>query len=739
LAYPTVPNADYSYQQFQQAQQDNDFPGTELDNDLANLINALQEVRDYLELIGTSEGKVRASAVPNLSAEIEAALVDLNTAIATAEALLSQVEATASQAEAEAGTDNFKRMTPLRTKQAIQLRVRSVTDFGIAKDGTGNSLATVTQLNEDVASGDVPNLYWPPGDYLFDDGAIDFNEAPNGLTLWGEGRELTEITLADGAGQNAFVIRNTDYIHVRGIKFRSTAPAADYQHTFQLMNCNYSVTEWCEFDGAGGYGWGCYEDTVANPDVEAVCNYNTVRHNIIRDASQYGVQHFPKVRSSGFWCHDNLLINCGHNAQGLVVPTAILPSAIKGGQATDNSYVYNNVIFAAENAAGLDYGNFEDLWSDNNTVYNCEQQFMAISIGEHPSLLPYVASHRRLVSRGDRFIMEPGAGTRVVPAITISQDATTSCDLVRIERPYIEGDNYTNSILANPSGTLPRVEIIEPTIVGDFPAASIVIWANCDENSGDITGLIIKDPTIIHTGATARSVLRAIQLQSCDDARLLGGYFKDMGENVLDIRTSPRAFVKGATFDGYNRVNTAGVAAIAITDTIANEYFVEDCSLLENDGNPKGLVSASTATPEIHLGNNLLPVGVSEYLGTTNVVRNTPGVQTTGTLTTAPTSGTGTLTTASMSMKWTKLGRLVHFDANITITTRGTGTGNLILALPFTPAEQFTAMGRQNSAGFEVVAISSLSTLLVRKTDETTALTADGITLTVSGDYVTAA
>jgi hypothetical protein len=61
MPYPEVPTAEYSYTGFQFAQQDNDFPGTQLDNDLENLINAFQEFRNFLEVTMTSEGRVRTA------------------------------------------------------------------------------------------------------------------------------------------------------------------------------------------------------------------------------------------------------------------------------------------------------------------------------------------------------------------------------------------------------------------------------------------------------------------------------------------------------------------------------------------------------------------------------------------------------------------------------------------------------------------------------------------------------
>jgi hypothetical protein len=117
MAYPTVRDLEHSYTANEAP--DADFPGTELDNDLFNVLTTLQEIRDYLELIGTSEGRVRAAAVPDLPADIEDIIAEMEALLAATELARDEAEAAAApinvatEAEILAAADNAKRVTPL--------------------------------------------------------------------------------------------------------------------------------------------------------------------------------------------------------------------------------------------------------------------------------------------------------------------------------------------------------------------------------------------------------------------------------------------------------------------------------------------------------------------------------------------------------------------------------------------------------------------------------------------------
>jgi hypothetical protein len=100
------------------------------------------------------------------------------------------------------------------------------------------------------------------------------------------------------------------------------------------------------------------------------------------------------------------------------------------------------------------------------------------------------------------------------------------------------------------------------------------------------------------------------------------------------------------------------------------------------------------------------------------------------------TSAGGTLTSVSATGFYKKLGRKVTFRATITLTTLGTGTGALIVTLPFASAAVTPCYGANGSS----VALSCLtnqstaSSVSALKYDGTTAL-AGGTVYYISGTY----
>jgi hypothetical protein len=63
MPYPDKPDLDYSYTGFQQSQGSNDFPGTQLDNDLANVKASIDDVIDFLKSFTRSDGRLANASV----------------------------------------------------------------------------------------------------------------------------------------------------------------------------------------------------------------------------------------------------------------------------------------------------------------------------------------------------------------------------------------------------------------------------------------------------------------------------------------------------------------------------------------------------------------------------------------------------------------------------------------------------------------------------------------------------
>lgn len=64
---PDKPSLDYSYTAFQQAQGNNSFPGTQLDNDLANIVASLDETIDFVSGVIRDDGKLDNGVVTKSS------------------------------------------------------------------------------------------------------------------------------------------------------------------------------------------------------------------------------------------------------------------------------------------------------------------------------------------------------------------------------------------------------------------------------------------------------------------------------------------------------------------------------------------------------------------------------------------------------------------------------------------------------------------------------------------------
>lgn len=106
-----------------------------------------------------------------------------------------------------------------------------------------------------------------------------------------------------------------------------------------------------------------------------------------------------------------------------------------------------------------------------------------------------------------------------------------------------------------------------------------------------------------------------------------------------------------------------------------------------------------------------------------------------GAYTPVATPSTGVITTYSATGYAKRMGDLVYIEAQITITTAGTGTNSLNISLPFAAiATQAGINGYDNSTGKSVRGIVSGSAVIVRNYDNSTVI-ANGAVVAVSGWY----
>jgi hypothetical protein len=92
-----------------------------------------------------------------------------------------------------------------------------------------------------------------------------------------------------------------------------------------------------------------------------------------------------------------------------------------------------------------------------------------------------------------------------------------------------------------------------------------------------------------------------------------------------------------------------------------------------------------------------------------------------GTFTPTITAATGTLTTVSATGAYTKVGRLVTASVDITVTTNGTGAGNLVTTLPFTPSSlvQYGTGREVTAVGFTItIQTGGSNAIIVKASDD---------------------
>lgn len=107
-----------------------------------------------------------------------------------------------------------------------------------------------------------------------------------------------------------------------------------------------------------------------------------------------------------------------------------------------------------------------------------------------------------------------------------------------------------------------------------------------------------------------------------------------------------------------------------------------------------------------------------------------------GTWTPTVTSGTGTITSYTSSGKYTRIGRQVTINVQISITNNGTGAGDIrVGGLPFTAeSTNYAGSGFNSSTGYtQTVAMASTTTLITYKYDATYPVaTGQGMILTMT-------
>lgn len=339
------------------------------------------------------------------------------------------------------GGSMIKLSSGLTVEQRLAAFPKSLADYN-ADVGTGDAAADTAALllaAADLADGTISILRLPAATlYLLQQ--VDINAPPGRIAVIGEGRDATRIVTQVNTGnttqkQFPFVVRNTAHgTLIRDFSIEVDAPdVALFQNAFTFANVSNLVLENFGSYGSDQYGIGIFDDTIAAPGSRTAlaCNNIVIRNGIVKDASQYGLQHFPKVLSDGLLVENMQFVNCGTNVQAWTVPSQIEPAAIKCGQATRGTVLNNVLIECAEEAVALAISNYEDYTARGVTILNPGRQAISLSAGTHPSLItrypatvggatpaPYVPGHARVDLELSVYHNPKTAGLRTLPLIT---------------------------------------------------------------------------------------------------------------------------------------------------------------------------------------------------------------------------------------------------------------------------------------------------------------------------------
>ena len=142
-------------------------------------------------------------------------------------------------------------------------------------------------------------------------------------------------------------------------------------------------------------------------------------------------------------------------------------------------------------------------------------------------------------------------------------------------------------------------------------------------------------------------------------------------------------------------------------------------------GNLDDNITFSTASKGVHLG------------VTSATAANLLDDYEEGTYTPTITSATNSITDKSATGSYTKIGRVVHIQVNILITTNGNGSGNVRASIPFTTNNFISyAHGRETAAvGFALTGTVSGDLIAIVKTENDTYPGANSNRLQFSATY----
>lgn len=402
-------------------------------------IETIEGLSDDLEALGTTTAAALASA----GNRALAAAVGITGSASNLGAFTNTF--VPDNATVKAAIEGFAGNVHIKTRGLT----RNLAEYGDVGQGVADDdTAAFLQAAADLTDGTINTLRLPAA-VLYLNEQIDINAPVGRVAIIGEGRYATRIVTQVNTGtttqkQFPFVIRNTIRGSlVQGAAFENNADSTSYYQN-PLVFCNVSNLVLQDFisENSDQYGVGVFDDVVAAPGSRTAlaCNNVIIQNGEIINASQYGIQHFPKVRSNGLVIRNVKTVNCGRDIQAL---GNFEPAGIKCGQATIRTILSDIDIECAAASVGLSIGNYEDYTARNVVIRNPKKQAISISAGTHPNLVtrnpstpggatpaPYLPSHGLIDVEVNILHDVATAGVRSAPFISAQFGATAEADCV---------------------------------------------------------------------------------------------------------------------------------------------------------------------------------------------------------------------------------------------------------------------------------------------------------------------
>lgn len=349
------------------------------------------------------------------------------------------------------------------------------------------------------------------------------------------------------------------------------------------------------------------------------CDNLIVRGNKFTDSGFYAIEHFPKALSNSCDIHDNLFVNCPNDPMNI----GTAPYAIKAGQSTLHSRIFNNTIYCnnAAESAGIALGNFCHMEVFNNEVWDYDLGAINISAITHaitPEMDTFASCHIH-----DNTV---GSTTGVVrdstdPAFGFGSDETIQARMgptiwENNTVLYDTGTQIFKIVPTSANATAQNgIQILNNKVYSDSAAQNMIEISNAF--GGIPTGVEIRGNYFYGENYTSAIIGRYF-LTGCESPTVADNTWVNAGRNVVVLSScTGTSSILNNTINGYNVDNTASQSAFNITDTSSSSvYRITDNKFTTGNGHLEVIVSCGSSNPTFILTNNITDdVSCAQYAG----------------------------------------------------------------------------------------------------------------------------